>query len=145
MSSTPLTTKQIISPATSTREKRAFFLERRGSRIGTILVLNCQMSWHVILIFRIILISKRGYRSRLKVRQRENGDRFTIFRLCLTSLLFPCQTYNRSKSRRMLTWWSCNKVRSENLTVSANQEQYMQQLLQKAYSTSHVLPSKYNI
>ena len=33
-----LTTKQIISPATSTRE----------------------MSWHVILIFRIILISKKG-------------------------------------------------------------------------------------
>ena len=29
-----LTTKQIISPVTSTREKRAFFLGRRGSRIG---------------------------------------------------------------------------------------------------------------
>ena len=55
-----LTTKQIISPATST-----FFLGRRGSRIGAVLVLNGQMSWHVILIFRIIPISKRGYRSRL--------------------------------------------------------------------------------
>ena len=29
-----------------------------------VLVLNGQMSWHVILIYRIILISKRGYRSR---------------------------------------------------------------------------------
>ena len=62
-----LTTKQIISPATSTREKFS------GSAVlglgqfsdKAVLVLVCQMSWHVILIFRIILISKRGYRSRL--------------------------------------------------------------------------------
>ena len=62
-----LTTKQIISPASNTREKRTrtFFLRRRGSRIGAVLVLNGQMTWHVILILRIILISKRGYRSRL--------------------------------------------------------------------------------
>ena len=38
-----LTTKQIISPATSTREKK---LGRRGSRVGAVLVLNGQMSWH---------------------------------------------------------------------------------------------------
>ena len=38
------TTKHIISPATITREKRAFFLGRRGSRIGAVLVHNGQMS-----------------------------------------------------------------------------------------------------
>ena len=32
---------------------------------GGILVLNCQMTWHIILIYRI-LISKRGYQSRLQ-------------------------------------------------------------------------------
>ena len=41
------------------------FLGRRGSRIGAVVVLNGRMSWHAILIFRIILISKRSYRSRL--------------------------------------------------------------------------------
>ena len=62
------------------------FLWRRGSsRIGAVLVLNGQMSWHIILIFRIILISKRGYRSRLVVERRDwclgekSGKRITCF------------------------------------------------------------------
>ena len=47
-------------------EKKAYlFLERRGFRIGAVLFLNSQMSWHNYLIFKIILISKKGYRSRL--------------------------------------------------------------------------------
>ena len=36
-----------------------FFLGRRFSRIGTVIVLSGQMSWHIILICRIILISKK--------------------------------------------------------------------------------------
>ena len=57
------TTKQIIFPTTIT-----FFLGGRGSWIWTVVVLDDgQMSWHTILIFEIILISKRGYQSRLLV------------------------------------------------------------------------------
>ena len=35
--------------------------------LGRFSFLNGQIRWHTILIFRIILISKRGYRSRLKL------------------------------------------------------------------------------
>ena len=58
------TQKQIIPSATIIREKRAFFpqpLPHRGSQIGTVLVLNGQISWYIILIFIItILVSRRG-------------------------------------------------------------------------------------
>ena len=37
----------------------------RCSRIGAVFALNGKMSWHIILIFRIILISKRVCQSRL--------------------------------------------------------------------------------
>ena len=69
-----LTTKQIISPATST-----FFLGRRSSQIGAVLVLNGQMSWHVILIFRIMLISKRAYRSRQQNWGYWNNENNPVF------------------------------------------------------------------
>ena len=55
-----LTTKQIIYPQTPFFSGVAVLgLGARTCR--AVLVLNGQMSWYVILIFRIILISKRGY------------------------------------------------------------------------------------
>ena len=51
------TTKQIVSPAATTRH--------RSHQIGAVLVLNGQMNSHIILIFRFLLISERGYQSRL--------------------------------------------------------------------------------
>ena len=47
---------QLLSP---------LFLGRHGSRIGAVFVLNGQMNWYIIFFFRIIVILKRGYRSRL--------------------------------------------------------------------------------
>ena len=100
-----LTTKQIISPATSTKEKRAvavLFLGRRASRIGVVLVLNGQMSWHDFTdFFRIILISNRGYRSRLPLslkivfcKQKLDHTSTTNFRTADWKLKVPFSSFN---------------------------------------------------
>ena len=57
------TTKQIVSRATTTGREGPFF-GCCDSQIGAVLALSGQMNWHNSLIFRFILISKRGYRSR---------------------------------------------------------------------------------
>ena len=55
-----LSSRHIISPAIVS-PKILIFLWRRCNRIGAVLALSGQMNWHIIFIFRIILILKRGY------------------------------------------------------------------------------------
>ena len=82
---------------------RPFFLGRCGSRIGAVLVLNGQMSWHGILIFRIILISKRGYRSRLI-----SSDRLSIEceRWCFVQVFDITSSMFTSKSFNFRVFWN---------------------------------------
>ena len=83
---------------------------RRKNVSGVVvLVLNGQMSWHVILIYRIILISKRGYRSRLSftlpIRKMVLCQGLPQL-LCLC--VYPCMTRHAQNLNSSILAWLQN-------------------------------------
>ena len=73
------------------------------------------MSWHVILIFRIILISKRGYQSRLRFVMR-NYKRDSSVSTMIQQLKWQSLEERRAVSRLTFTYYKAlHKITVVNL------------------------------